>query len=225
MYVLKQLEDALYGCFLNTTTPIANQLNALDQAVAFYTGSLEGTAGGSQGFLIYNLANRRCINFKTCGPSGDQNQGTAKVNLAIFTEFTAMKQNLASGNKCQAARANKEAIAKKLFVPMIQGSIRYAYVQSQSSSNVVAEAEGAIFSAAVLPIVHKCNANSAAVIYEEMKPNSGNAANFAAVKSAYESTYNCMGITCADVGLLDGTDLACTVRYLVAIERLPLFLC
>jgi Low iron-inducible periplasmic protein len=201
MYVLRELEDALDDCAASDPTRNADQVLALDEAVAFYTGSLEGTTGTGEGVFIYSLANKRCINFKTCGPNGDQIEGTAKVNLDIFTEFNKMKQNLAAGSSnCNEARTNKEAIAKKLFVPMIQGTLRYAYKQDQPDTNAIAEAEGAIFAAAVLPIVDKCNPNSAATIFNEMMPNSGNTADFASVKRAFEDTYSCMGITCADVG-------------------------
>jgi hypothetical protein len=83
---------------------------------------------------------------------------------------------------------------------MIQGALRYAYKQSQVDTDAIAEAEGAIFAAAVLPIVAQCSADSAFFIFEEMKPNSGNNADFAGVKNAFESNYQCMGVTCADIG-------------------------
>jgi hypothetical protein len=199
MYVLRELEDALDDCAANDATRNADSVEALDEAVAFYTGSLEGTKGTGTGVFIYSLANKRCINFKTCGDNGDQIEGNAKNNVVIFEKFSEMQANLAKKD-CSAARLNKEAIAKTLFVPMIQGALRYAYKQSQPDTDAVAEAEGAIFAAAVLPIVAKCNPDSAAFIFEQMKPNSGNTADFAAVKSAFENNYRCMGITCSDVG-------------------------
>ena len=70
-------------------------------------------------------------------------------------------------------------------------------------------AEGATFSAAVLPLVHDCNAASAAVVSDNLKfglfPTGGDAvtarySDFAAVKAAFEDVYACLGITCAQVG-------------------------
>jgi Low iron-inducible periplasmic protein len=199
MYALRELEDAIDDCLSGDTKRNADSVQALDEAVAFYTGSLEGTDGSGSGVFPYSLAEKRCVDFKTCGATGDQISGKAKVNMNIFSHFSQMKVNIAKKD-CTAARLDKEAIAKQLFVPIIQGTLRYAYKQAQPDTNVKAEAEGAAFAAAVLPVVAACNSESAATIFEEMKPNSGNTANFESVRSAFERTYDCMGISCADVG-------------------------
>ena len=196
--VLGQLEAAIDNC---NATQSSKSLRALDEAVALYTGSLEGSVGGSAGVFVYNQARLNCADFKTCGSSGSEVQGNAKVNIDIYFNFTQMKSSLASGS-CAAARTIKEDIAKKIVIPFVQGTIRAAYMQSSSAFNKTQklEAEGTIFAAAVLPVVAKCNATAAAVIYEELKANSGSTANFAAVKFALESSFECMGITCVDVG-------------------------
>lgn len=200
MYALRELEDAIDDCLSGDTKRNADSVMALDEGVAFYTGSLEGTDGGGEGVFVHALAEKRCANFKTCGVTGDQIVGNAKVNINIFSHFSNMQKNIAKG-ACDDARLDKEAIAKQLFVPMIQGTIRYAYSQSDpATTNTKGEAEGAIFAAAVLPIVAKCNPDSAATIFDQMKPNSGKMVNFDAVKQAFESNYGCMGISCADVG-------------------------
>ena len=72
----------------------------------------------------------------------------------------------------------------------------------RSSKNA---AEGATFSAAVLPLVHYCNPKSAQTISSQMSfglYESGVYPDFATVKSAFEETYPCLGITCAQVGAL-----------------------
>ena len=203
MAVLGQLETALYYC---NATKTVESLQALDEAVALYSGSIEGSVGGSTGVFPFNQARRRCANFKTCGVTGDQIEGNAQVNIEILANITAIKSSLTSGN-CTAAREAKEKIAKTIFIPFIQGAIRYGYLTSPAGTaqNPKAEAEGALFAAAVLPVVAKCNETSAAIIFAELKPNSGNTADFSAVKFAFESNYKCMGITCVDVGGLYDT--------------------
>ena len=199
MYALREIEDSIDDCISGNVERNLDSVQALDEAVAFYTGSLEGTDGSGSGVFVYALAEKRCVDFKTCGATGDQITGNAKVNMNIFSQFSKMKVNIANKD-CSAALLDKEAIAKQLFVPMIQGTIRYAYKQSQPDTNIKAEAEGAAFAAAVLPIIAACNSESAATIFEQMKPNSGQTADFESVKNAFESTYDCMGISCADVG-------------------------
>jgi hypothetical protein len=86
----------------------------------------------------------------------------------------------------------------------VQGTLRYAYKIGlvPSDRSVKNAAEGSTFSAAVLPLVANCNPTAAETVSNEMKfgvyPSTF--PDFAAVKSALESTYSCLGITCAQVG-------------------------
>merc|ERR1719420_1794131 len=70
-------------------------------------------------------------------------------------------------------------------------------------------AEGAAFSAAILPRIHACDATAAKTISDNMNmeiaENARMSAGYAAVKTAFEKTYACLGMTCAHVGglLLD----------------------
>lgn len=94
-----------------------------------------------------------------------------------------------------------------MTIPLIQGTLRYAYVQDiQNDKREKAHAEGATFAAAVLPLIHACSADDAQVIFANMKVDSNTigTVSFKVVKSAFERNYQCLGITCADVGgLLD----------------------
>ena len=74
MYAIREFEDAIddcVSCSANCNTFSANDggpVHAWDEGVAFYTGSLEGTAQGgtSAGVMVYRLAEKRCANFGTC---------------------------------------------------------------------------------------------------------------------------------------------------------------
>jgi hypothetical protein len=199
MYVIATLENALDRCAQSCGASCNTEAVALlDEAVALYTGSLEGVDGSGTGVLLYNHADARCSGFRTCGANGDSATGTSKVNIDIFAQFNSMKTSLGSG-QCATARTQKEAISKKLLVPVIQGAIRYAWVQRNPATET-AEAEGISFAFSVLPYIHECNPSDAAFIYDELKPDSGNTADHLAVKKAFENNYACLGITCEDVG-------------------------
>merc|ERR1719424_970573 len=105
-----------------------------------------------------------------------------------------------------------------MTVPLVQGTLRYAWkvgktggkpnkLSDQTAKNA---AEGSTFAAAVLPLVHACDAAAAKVVSDNMKfgaavydKTSG------AVTAALEKTYSCLGITCAHVGgLLNGAKTA-----------------
>jgi hypothetical protein len=199
MYVIRELEDAIDDCDAGCSTDDCNDdaVSALDEAVAFYTGEL---TGGSIGNLMYALAEKRCIDFNTCGRDGDSSTGKAKVNYEIFDDFDRM-ENALRLKDCGVARTTKERIARQIFVPLVQGTLRYAYITGvQSGATQKSEAEGAAFAAAILPMVHSCNADDAQTIHDNMKTGQANTADFNAVKKAFENNYDCLGITCEDVG-------------------------
>merc|ERR1719401_2601941 len=201
MYVIRELEDALDDCKEACTIENCNDdpVHAWDEAVAFYTGSLELSDGSGSGKLAYALADKRCSNFKTCGDMGDQTSGTSKVNLDIFQNFDIGQAKLAKG-ECNSAREQKEIIEKLMLVPLIQGTLRYAYKTDKEPFSEKAEAEGTVFALAVAPVVYDCDQAAGTLIADNMKAGQAGTADFAAVKSAFESTYDCMGIDGAMVG-------------------------
>jgi hypothetical protein len=139
--------------------------------VAFYTGSLEGTAygGSGDGKLLYRLAEKRCANFGTCSTE-HPTSGTSQVNTELFALFANGRDWLQQG-RCSSVRPLVNQIVSLMTVPLVQGSLRYAYKNSGAAQGASAKnaAEGATFSAAVLPLVHYCNTASSAVVDANLK--------------------------------------------------------
>jgi hypothetical protein len=160
---------------------------------------LEGKDGSGDGVFLHQLADKRCENFRTCGDLADETSGLSHVNIEIFRQFSDGLGKLLRG-ECSAARANKEKVEQLMAVPLIQGALRYAYVTEKEALTEKAEAEGAVFAASVLPLVHACNEEAAETIYTNLKVGQGGSANFDEVKRAFESTYECLNIRCEDVG-------------------------
>jgi len=103
-----------------------------------------------------------------------------------------------------------DKIIQHMSVPMIQGALRSAYKVNKlngDSWGSKEKAEGAVFAAAILPMVHSFNSKAATTISNNMKIDSTTPMKdgFAAVKSAFESTYSCLGITCSQVGGFEGS--------------------
>jgi hypothetical protein len=107
MYVVREFEDAIDDCNTCVRTDTENNCNehststvsvhAWDEGVAFYTGSLEGTAhgGSTAGKLLYRLAEKRCANFGTCGASGTGAVGTSQVNSELSALYSPNPRTLA----------------------------------------------------------------------------------------------------------------------------------
>jgi len=201
MYVIREMEDALDDCQEACTVDDCNDdpVHAWDEGVAFYTGTLEGTDGSGSGKLVYGLADSRCANFKTCGAGGDETSGTSMVNLEIFKNFDIGQAKIRKGD-CASARTEKEMIENLMLVPLIQGTLRYAWKTDNEAYSEKAESEGTIFALACLPAVAACDAAAAKVIADNLTVNQNGSADFAAVKGAFESTYECMGVDPAAVG-------------------------
>lgn len=202
MYVIREMEDAVDDCKADCDETGCNgdTVRAWDEAVAFYTGSLEGPSGVGSGNLLYALADKRCKDFKTCGDLAKSTEGTSHVNLEIFRHFSLGSRMLAKA-ECEEARDYKKRIEIMMMVPLIQGTLRYAYIiSSDQNAGEKAEAEGATFAASILPIVHACDEDAADIIYKNMKTGQANGVVFQDVKTAFESVYDCMGIRGTDVG-------------------------
>merc|ERR1712241_498111 len=79
-------------------------------------------------------------------------------------------------------------------IPLIQGTLRYAYKVANGGDDK-AKAEGAAFAAGILPSVCACNIIAAMKIYNNMRIGA-TSTEYTTVKRAFESTYICMGVTC-----------------------------
>lgn len=187
-------------------------MNAWDEAVAFYTGSKEAVPGSS-GILLYGLADERCTQFKTCGTKGRESSGTSYVNVEIHRRFVDGQRQLRAG-QCPLARINKERIVKLMTVPLIQSTLRSAHVINFNEKYEEKNgAEATISALSVLPIVHECSPEDAKIIYDNMKAGQSAFADFVAVKEAFQRNYECMGVTCAEVGGVLAGDFGEDVAY------------
>jgi len=198
MYVIREFEDAIDDCTKGCIDCNDAPVHAWDEGVCFYTGSLEESLGTSDGKLLHQLADKRCQNFKTCGKEGNEVTGNSKMNIELFNLLKLGQEQLLGG-LCDAAEITTASIAQKMYIPMIQGTLRYAYKVGAQEKGEKEAAEGAVFAAAVLPRVHAADPAAAKVIYDNMRVGAPST-DFAAVKTAFESVYDSIGIKCEDIG-------------------------
>lgn len=171
------------GALSNCGTDSAAAVKFWDEAAALYYGT-----GGE---MVYAMGEKRCENFGTCV------NGEAAVNTAIFGQLNAGKAALESGD-CDAATAAAVAITEHMQIPLVQGVIRAAYKLDKEDGAQKELGYGTVFAASVLPMVAKCSADDAKTISDNLAPTT-TGTDFAAVKTAFENNYECMGITCEQV--------------------------
>ena len=181
-------------------------MHAWDEAVAFYTGTLEGTAhpGTSDGVMLYRLAQKRCVNFGTCDATG-----VAIVNKNIFESFAlgrdSLRTYMSSTAGCERARAEKDRIVRHMLVPQIQGMLRYAYFGDKvhfPDAGSKQRGEGHTFAQAILPMIDSCSRNSAAAIARNMQYDAETYVEDG-YKEVFKYTWDvleCLQLTCDDIG-------------------------
>lgn len=194
VYAIREFEDAVVDCESNSDLALGNW----DEGVALYTGSLEGTSGSKNGHLLHRMADVHCTRFKTCGDTGNQASGTSKVNFDMLALFNEGQNHITNG-RCKDARRTKEKIANLMYVPIIQGILYAAYNIEFLDAYQRMQGQGAAFAAAVLPKVHAANKDAAKIIYENMRVGASSTSH-RAVKEAFQSVYNDIGVECTQVG-------------------------
>jgi hypothetical protein len=196
---------------------------AWDKAVAFFVGSLEGVdggndpngkpgSGGTYGNQLYALADKRCDDYRTCSASGDTaNRGTpSKANILTIGLFQQGAAAIYAGDVDNARKIIKN-INTQAAVPLIQATLRYAWRLGQGSTKDKEVAEGGTFAAGALPQLWKCDKKAAKLVLKELqigsdRVNSGKT-SFSKVLNAFECNYECLGITCDQIGALyDGDE-------------------
>jgi hypothetical protein len=211
MYAIREFEDAIDDCkagcvngFLGTGANCndisMDSVHAWDEGVAFYTGSREGAAvgGSTGGKLSYRLAEKRCANFKTCGENHNSTSGMSYVNTELSRQIAIGAHKVLLGD-CEAVRPVVQKMVAIMAIPLIQGTLRYAYKVDVENAGDKAKGEGAVFAASIVPRVYSCSTADGQTIMDNMKVGASST-SFAAVKAAFENNYACMGITCEEVG-------------------------
>jgi hypothetical protein len=201
MHVIGKMERAIDDCNNGCDVGACNNDGAFawDEAVAFYFGSVPKSTGEG-GYLLYSLAQKFGELFGTCLNVGSFSCELAYVNSEILEMFKTGKQDLMMGN-CEVARNNVKAITELLTVPLIQGTLRYAYIMGKLDTKTDrVQAQGAVYAAAVLPLIHYCSPQHALIIYDNMRVGNEGQVDFEAVKATFEQSYECLGITCDHIG-------------------------
>merc|ERR1712159_122060 len=221
-YVILEMQDAVNDCLaLAGTNNDDKSVHAWDEAVAFYAGSKTrgkgyGILESEAGKLQYRLADKRCIDFKTCANGFS---GTSNVNQDIFALFNlgkeeAKKSAVASSTAdCAQLNTLKEKISTLSLVPFVQGTLRYLYKTRNDDSGRSAKQVGELwaFATAILPFVAEADANAAEMLYRRAWQLDFTSNSYEEIKSALEATYPKLGagagvglVTCEAVGDLYG---------------------
>ena len=204
MYVIREYEDALDDCAKGCASDQCNadKVNAWDEGIAFYAGSLEGDDGSGDGMLSYALADELCRDFKTCGKDGQSDTGSSFINQEIF-RLSEPAVDLLMAEKCVETRVYVEKIVGLMTAALVQALLRSTHQSNAqyaaAEAKDIARGEAATYAAAVVPILQNCSATDADFVFQQLEYKSENR-DYVAIKQVLEKHYECMGITCEQVG-------------------------
>jgi len=224
-YVIWEMQDAINDCNAGRLNTNDMSVHAWDEAVAFYTGTLEGVSqGGNNGLdscidggceLQFMLADKRCTNFGTCTADFDLDDfaGYSKVNYDIFKLFTKGRDQILGANHtktCPDIDDTMNQISGLMLVPFIQGVQRYLYKTSVGTPSAKQAGELFAFATAVLPFIDQVDHDAAELLYNRAwKLDYTTTEDWKDIKYAIEDTYRMLGVdagvgmvTCAQVGEL-----------------------
>ena len=211
MYVLHEFEDAIKDCTTGDITANDGEVHAWDEGWAFYAGSLTGEnhPAADKGQLLYGLAQSRADNF------GTTTNDVANANTVALAAATAGRDALQQA-KCADVPAQLVILTQQMTVPLVQGTLKYAWEADPAQTGSAcagqtapfdagcskAWAEGWTFASAILPQLDACDAAAAKTVKDALDGAAAApmAGGLAAVKSAIEGCYTKMGITCDEVG-------------------------
>jgi hypothetical protein len=140
---------------------------AVDAAVAFFVGSIEGPhSGGSQdlsGMSLFALAKEFCADFDKC-----QAKHIATVNEYMLFSLADMKQWFDQEDCNSASSVLADSILPMLPVAMIQGTLSSSALNEQLAKGSPKESlsTAAILAEAVLPSINAVNPDSHATKYQ-----------------------------------------------------------
>lgn len=200
LYALHEFEASVNSCIPGEKFGNYNALHKWDEGVAFYAGSTVGPdATAGDGKFSWALANKRCKNFAVCGPDSGELSGIAHANYEQLKNFNAGKEALLQGD-CDLAEEIMTDISDLIYVPLIQGTLRYAFKVATAATGEKGQGEGAAFTLGVLPRIHAESPAAAQIIYDAMGVNRNPDVDYVAVKEAFESVYDALNIDCEQVG-------------------------
>merc|ERR1712162_1323 len=210
-YVIWEMQDAINDCKAGKLSANADSVHAWDEAVAFYTGSLEGTTQGGDvgltggygaGELPFTVAEKRCKNFGTCTADFDSiiNNGYSQVNFDIFQLFARGRDQILSAvsigeSACYAITETMNEISGLMLVPFIQGVQRYLYKTAHGTASAKEAGELFAFASAALPFIDAVDPTAAEKLYNRAwKQDFTTESDFKTIKYAIEGTYSKLGV-------------------------------
>ena len=175
-----------------------------DEGVAFVTGRMNRYGSDNEekrlnGALLMNTATKREANFEPDSPTSQYIAESVNGGATILQEGNPPTK---TAQRCSELQALVAEMQQKFIVPNLQGIEKYAYNYKKNGEGAKEAGELFAFSVLAVPQIYACNQDAGQFVWDNvwiladeiMKDG------YKAVYGAIESQFDCLGISCADMG-------------------------
>lgn len=208
MAVVDKLYDTVHDCKENSNNPNSLKkdggVHTLDEAAAFWIGDSQVTGDPYQGHLLYAFTEK-------IGEIFNQDAGgQTEVNRRLMRLFNEAKDQITFANAC-TVQSNTHVKLKHIVdemvsvmsIPLLQSLIHGLFSNDHERVQ--------LYAVSIVPLIAGCNPNTYAILREKLIDNFYKAVEFDEVFKLLQSTYQCLGISCDDLGTYQQTgSLSCT---------------
>jgi len=222
MYVSHLLYESIEICDFKAATEDGTAdetedggAHTLDEAAAYYIGLDQGVGDADSGYSLYNLAEQGREIF------GTSKDGMARVNREIITMLKTAKDAVGYSNGCQdqeapvTLRYKADLILTQMKIPLIQMLIHNMYKYVQHGNKKIDAYMTSVYAKTLVPHIAACSPQVAIMLKNNLYAATNNESfmslGFNRILARLQSTYECLNISCEDVGVYKGGLLAqCT---------------
>lgn len=194
----------LYNVMRECRTQDTGAMNAaIDQAAALWIGADQPEGANDQGNMLYNLA-------QVGGQRFNQANGEAEANVKVLGAMNDIQQKI-SGGTCDGGdqgylemRYAVNQLIDYMTIPLVQ--ILIHHIQQQPADGEANFIE--LYALSFLPRVEACNPAAYKKLLELLVRNTLKEADKAEAIGILQSVYDCLGVSCEDIGSYESGEVA-----------------
>jgi len=184
MYIIHVLNNAVRDCDSGESV-----FESLDVALSLWVG-FDQEEGTSKGHLLYSITESIEEQFVT-----NAGQKEARANTKLISLFNEARSLLNADGTCSendaaSLRKNVHSIQSTMMIPLIQSLIHYLLEGDVSYTS--------LYAYSIVPMIYAHNLDAYRIL--EILFFGGDISDIQKATQALESSYNALGITCADIG-------------------------
>lgn len=195
MYVVHELYQAVDNCRRKLLKD-DDGVHSIDEVAAYYIGDSQQTGSAEEGHSLYALAEEIGEKF------GQDSTGQSTVNIKIISLLNDAKNEISYPGACttnndsyKRLRSIAHKIISQMTVPLIQNLI---YNLAENDRERVQ-----LYAQAFVPLTAACNPGNFEFLRDKLMVEQYNVVDVDNIIRVIESTYQCLGLSCDDIGVFN----------------------